>query len=184
MNKTFSVLLVASLLSINPIYSQQYTEGDTDSPSKFSKNIQDYLVISKQVNQSHKGSIYKNEDFFPGSLLSNNTILVQDIFLRYNVFQDEFQYKGTINTSDENIESIKKMPGLFIKVQDQIYTYKISEDNSFRSGYYNILAEGASVDLYKKYGKKIIEGSKSINRMTADQASRMIDDNTLYVVNS
>lgn len=173
MNKILSLSLIVTTLTISPIFAQQYTENTNEE-------IQNYTIRAKSINlENTKGSPFENDEFILGSILSDNSTLISNVYLRYNAHQDEFQIKPTPNAPDVNVQAIKKSTDFFIKMGDVIYTYKLPQDGF--GGYYQILVEGNNVDLLKKISKKFIEGQNSVTMMTGNHPNRLIDESS-YVV--
>lgn len=173
MNKLLTLLLIASTISSNSIFSQQYSENT-------SEEIQNFTTRAKTVNLNNtNGSPFEIEDFVSGTILSENNILISNVYLRYNAYQDEFQVKQNPNASDDKIQALKKSTEFYVKLGDKIFTYNLPQ-NGF-GGYYQILFEGNNIDLLKKISKKFIEGQKSVNMMTGNHPNRLVDE-TSYVV--
>ncbi len=173
MNKILSLSLIVFTLTITPLFAQQYTENTNEE-------IQNYTIRAKSINLDNtKGSPFENDEFVLGSILSDNSTLISNVYLRYNAHQDEFQIKPTLNVPDMNVQAIKKSTDFFIKMGDEIYTYKLPQDGF--GGYYQILVEGNNVDLLKKISKKFIEGQNSVTMMTGNHPNRLIDESS-YVV--
>tara|TARA_R110000850_G_scaffold199977_1_gene326117 strand:+ start:9552 stop:10241 length:690 start_codon:yes stop_codon:yes gene_type:complete len=173
MNKILSLFLVAFTITINPIFAQQYSENTAEE-------ILNFTTRAKTINLDNtNGSPFENEEFVLGSILSENNILISNIYLRYNAYQDEFQIKQNPNAGDDKIQAIKKSTEFYVKMGDEIFTYKLPQDGM--GGYYNILVEGNKVDLLKKISKKFVEGQKSVTMMTGNHPNRLIDESS-YVV--
>ncbi len=174
MNKLFSLILLIFTFTINPLFAQEYSENT-------SEEILNYTTIAKKVNlENTKGSPYENEEFVLGSILSENNTLISNVYLRYNAYQDEFQIKQNPNASDDNVQAIKKSTDFYVKMGDEIFTYKLPQDGY--GGYYNIVAEGNKIDLLKKISKKFIEGQNSVTKMTGNHPNRLIDESSFVVI--
>lgn len=184
MNKSFSILCVVSILTFGTTLAQQYSENNTQLSEKSPVTIEEYLTPAKKITQDFKGSPFANETFVSGALLSNNGVLISNIFLRYNAYQDEFQVKKLMNAAETNLEAIRKTQDVYIKIANDIYSYKIPDATQGIGGYYQILLEGNTFDLFKKNSKKYIEGADSVNKMTGNHAARIVDESFYYLVNS
>lgn len=184
MNKSFSFLFAVSILTFGTTFAQHYTENNTQNSEKSTVTIEEFLTPAKKITQDFKGSPFANETFVPGALLSNNEVLISNIFLRYNAYQDEFQVKKSMIATENNIEAIRKTQAIYIKIANDIYTYKIPDATQGVGGYYQILLEGNTFDLFKKNSKKFIEGADSVNKMTGNHAARIVDESFYYLVNS
>lgn len=174
MNKIFSLILLIFTFTINPFFAQEYSENT-------SEEILNYTTSAKKINlENTKGTPYENEEFVLGSILSENNTLISNVYLRYNAYQDEFQIKQNPNASDDNVQAIKKSTDFYVKMGDEIFTYKLPQDGF--GGYYNILEEGDKVDLLKKISKKFVEGQNSVTMMTGNHPNRLIDESSFVVV--
>jgi len=184
MNNSLILLLVVSILIFGSTNAQQYSENNSQNSEKSSVTIEEYLTSAKKITQEFKGSPFINETFVAGALLNNNEVLISNIFLRYNAFQDEFQVKKSMNAAETNLEAIRKTQDVYIKIANDIYTYKIPDATQGIGGYYQNLLEGNTFDLFKKNSKKFIEGADSVNKMTGNHAARIVDESFYYLVNS
>jgi len=178
------IFFVLFLLVFTSGISQQYSENNSETLKQQSTNIQDFVTTAKKVPDNIKGTPFQNDDFQPGSILNDNQVLISSIVLRYNAFQDEFQIKKSVNESNDNIQALLKKTNVYIKVSNDIYAFKTPVPNEIAGGYYQILVEGNNLDLYKKNSKKYIEGAESVNMMTGNHASRLVDESFYFVVNS
>lgn len=183
MLRTTLFTLITVLLLSTPQFAQQYTENINQNSPNTSQELENFTSrATRYAQENTTGTPFLKEDFETGSILNENSVLVSNVFLRYNAFHDEFQVKQNLNESDDKIQAVRKSTDLLIKMGDEVYTYLLPTDGI--GGYFNIVVEGEKKNLFRKYTKKFIEGAQSVNMMTGNHPNRLIDSNSFYVVDS
>ena len=136
--KYFSVVLLILLSSIS-IFSQEIIAEKTYNEFirlNNERSIGNHLLTENDIT----GSPYLNQEFMIGSLLTTDNVLYKDIPMRYNIYNDDMEFK----TGDDNylaISNPKTMKEFRIGDDLFIYTYKKNKKGE-PSGYYQVLDNG------------------------------------------
>lgn len=97
---------------------------------------------------SIKDEAYANPNFVQGKIFQEDQLIKDDVPMRYNAFADEIEIKK--NASDENYGALIKDPSIFVKVFKDLYVFVPYEGSNEKGGYFNVLSDGKTYDLYKK----------------------------------
>jgi len=183
MHKKTLLTLIALVLLSTTQYAQQYTENFDQNDANNSQELENFTSrATRYVQENTLGSPFLKESFEIGSILNKEGALVSNVLLRYNAFHDEFQVKQNFNTSDNDLQAVRKSNDFYLKVGEEVYIYILPANGI--GGYFNILFEGEKKSLLKKNSKKFIEGTKSVNMMTGNHPNRLVDESTFYIVSS
>ena len=133
-----SIFNIASSQTIrNKTFDEFYSKKMIES--SISKNSLDISDI--------QGSPYLNNDFQTGSIVTTSNTNYNDISIRYNIFNDEMEFKG----NDNNIYSFEKSTIKNLFIGNTEYVFKaFSIKNSLRRSYFEVLTKG-TVTLLKQY---------------------------------
>lgn len=169
-----SVIVVTSLLVGTFCFGQAGTFGFTNTQISTHQYFEQYGIVEGKLH-AIKGTPYDSPVFLPGTIYSSNEVVGAGVMLRYNVFADEIEIKDP--TSD-NYSSLIKSPEFFAKINNDIYLYVLGENG----GYFKVLTEGKSYDLYKRSTvtyQDAIPPKDSYGKETPAQFSR---HDTYYIV--
>lgn len=95
-----------------------------------------------------KNDAYANANFMVGNIYQDEKLIKSGVPMRYNAYADEIEIKNHV--SEENYGALIKDPSIYVKIGKDIYVFIPYEGSNERGGYFNILADGKSYDLYKK----------------------------------
>ncbi len=98
--------------------------------------------------ESIKDEAYTNPNFVEGNIYQENQLMKSYVPMRYNSFADEIEIKK--NMSDENYFALTKDPNIFVKMRNDIYVFVPHQDGKDKGGYFNVLNDGKTYDLYKR----------------------------------
>ena len=151
--KKLLLSLIVVVLPLKIVLAQTpYTVQYVTQAGVFSVTVLSPEEQLKKIN----GSPYWNEEksFTLGSLVADDTILVPDLMLRYNVYNQQFEMKeaGEIKSLQAN-DRIKHIDLQNIKFVNQLYY----NGEYFEKGFLEIVYEG-KVNIYKRYVCKIKAG--------------------------
>jgi len=151
----FSAVLFT--ISIGTSQKGTYPEGSSGGGSS---NF-DIFIRTVDINQKNlafglteaefdaiKDEAYANSNFVQGKIFQDDKLLRSNIPMRYNAYADEIEIKS--HASEKNYGALMKDPSIYVKMGNDIYVLIPYEDSNENGGYFNILADGKTYDLYKK----------------------------------
>ncbi len=112
-----------------------------------------------------QGSPYVNNSFQPTSLFYDNE-KVEDIFYRYNAYNEEVEIKSS-NLEDADIRGLDRDKKIKILIEDNPLSFKtfIDETGLTQNGYLIQIKEG-KYKAYKRINVKYTEGQRALNSLT------------------
>lgn len=127
-----------------------------------------------------KDEAYANPNFVQGKIFQEDKLIKDDVPMRYNAFADEIEIKK--NTSDENYGALIKDPSIFVKIFKDIYVFVPYEGSNEKGGYFNVLSDGKTYDLYKKTKAVFREPKKAKTTYERDMPPSFPKTVTYYLV--
>src|SRR5690606_6163730 len=100
--------------------------------------------------------------------------------MRYNAFADEIEIKKS--PTDANYGALIKDPEIFVKMGRDIYLFIPFEGSNEKGGYFNVLSDGKTYDLYKKTTATFQEPKKAASTYARDIPPSFIKHITYYLV--
>ncbi|MBK5212110.1 MAG: hypothetical protein JJE55_00435 [Flavobacteriaceae bacterium] len=95
-----------------------------------------------------KDEAYVNPNFVQGKIFQETKLIKDEVPMRYNAYADEIEIKK--NTSDDSFSALIKDPNIFVKIFKDIYVFVPYQGSNEKGGYFNVLSDGKTYDLYKK----------------------------------
>lgn len=98
-------------------------------------------VSAMDVYEKFAGTPFLNDEFVEGSLITTDSLMYQNVLLRYNIFKDEMEFK----LKNENVYRVIANPRnfLFINIDNLVFQYlAFSDKNRPAQGYFQIYSEG------------------------------------------
>ncbi|HET8803193.1 MAG TPA: hypothetical protein VFM72_01345 [Aequorivita sp.] len=129
---------------------------------------------------SIKDEAYANPNFVQGKIFQEDQLIKDDVPMRYNAYADEIEIKK--NASDENYGALIKDPTIFVKVFKDIYVFVPYEGSNEKGGYFNVLSDGKTYDLYKKTKAVFREPQKAETSYARDMPPSFPKTVTYYLV--
>tara|TARA_R110000850_G_scaffold199977_1_gene326115 strand:+ start:7871 stop:8578 length:708 start_codon:yes stop_codon:yes gene_type:complete len=175
-------ILIAFILTFNAwsqdVYSRNYAVREADfyynKHIKLGANDVDYTLKSI-------GSPYAYPEFLPGALLTSDSVIHKNIYLRYNVHRNEMEVK-TSKTEDVDVFSLLKSPDFYVKIKEKVYEFVPLNGKVEDGTYFEILYSGDHVDLYKNQTKKYSPPVKARTSLQGDIPQKFEDVNKYYIV--
>lgn len=127
------------------------------------------------------GSPYANPDFLPGILMTTDSVIHKNIYLRYNVHKNEMEVK-TSDDEESEIFSLLKSPDFYVQIKDKVYEFVPLNGKIEGGTYFEILYSGDHVDLYKNQTKKYSPPERARTSLQGDVPQRFDDLNRYYIV--
>lgn len=159
MKKT--VLIVASVFMAFQGFSQKdFNTGNGGSSGAANNNYDLYLRtididekaaslgLGEDEFNAIKNDIYISSDFKVGDIFQDENLIKDKIPMRYNPYADEIEIKN--HASEENYGALIKDPSIHVTIDKDNYVFVPYEGSNEKGGYFNILVDGKTYDLYKK----------------------------------
>jgi len=127
-----------------------------------------------------KDEAYANSNFVLGKIFQEDQLIKDDVPMRYNAYADEIEIKK--NPSDESYSALIKDPNIFVKIFKDIYVFVPYEGSHEKGGYFNILEDGKTYDLYKKVTSTYREPQKAQTNYQKDSPPTFIKTTKYYLV--
>lgn len=177
-----TVLLVSATYSV---FSQAGSWAGNNSYDMYSRTIdlnQKSLAfgLTEAEFNSIKDEAYANSNFVLGKIFQEDKLIKDDVPMRYNAFADEIEIKK--NTSDERFSALIKDPNIFVKIFKDIYVFVPYEGSNEKGGYFNVLSDGKTYDLYKKTTAIFREPQKARTNYEKDSPPTFVKTTTYYLV--
>ncbi|WP_410006277.1 hypothetical protein [Aequorivita nionensis] len=127
-----------------------------------------------------KDEAYANSNFVQGKIFQEDQLIKDDVPMRYNAYADEIEIKK--NASDESYSALIKDPNIFVKIYKDIYVFVPYEGSNEKGGYFNVLSDGKTYDLYKKTTAVFREPQKARTSYERDSPPSFTKTVTYYLV--
>lgn len=127
-----------------------------------------------------KNEAYANPNFLQGNIYQEDKLLKSDVPMRYNSYADEIEIKK--NSSDVSYGALIKSPDIFVKIINDIYVFVPYEGSNEKGGYFNVLSDGKTYDLYKKTKAVYKEPKKGETSYERDTPPSFAKSVTYYLV--
>lgn len=106
-----------------------------------------------------KDEAYANPNFLEGNIYQEDHLMKASVPMRYNAFADEIEIKK--NATDEDYGALIKDPDIFVKIGKEVYVFVPFEGSNEKGGYFSVLSDGKTYDLYKKTTSIFREAKKA-----------------------
>ncbi|MCF6308537.1 MAG: hypothetical protein L3J09_11365, partial [Flavobacteriaceae bacterium] len=73
---------------------------------------------------------------------------------------------------------------IYVIINNKQFVYVPYSQNPDVNGYFEVLSDGKTISLYKKYNKEFREGKKSINTMTTNIPATYQSKEIIYLTNN
>lgn len=159
MKKT--ILFFASVLMIFQGFSQKGFNTTTGGSSGAANSNYDLYLRTIEVDEKAtsfglgedefkaiKNDIYVDSNFKVGDIFQDENLIKAKIPMRYNAYADEIEIKN--HASEENYGALIKDPSIHVTIDKDNYVFAQYEGSNEKGGYFNILVDGKTYDLYKK----------------------------------
>lgn len=179
MKKIFLACLV--LLFMAPMFAQRAsTNFDIYSRTiDLNQKSLAFGLTEAQFN-SIKDEAYANPNFVQGKIFQEDQLIKDDVPMRYNAYADEIEIKK--NQTDESYGALIKSPDIFVKMFRDIYVFVPYEGSNEKGGYFNVLSDGKTYDLYKKTKALFREPQKAETSYERDMPPSFPKTVTYYLV--
>ncbi|MCG2417768.1 hypothetical protein K8089_01955 [Aequorivita sp. F47161] len=130
--------------------------------------------------ESIKDEAYANPNFVQGKIFQDDKLLRDDVPMRYNAYADEIEIKKS--PIDANYGALMKSPDIYVKMFRDIYVFIPFEGSNAKGGYFNVLTDGKTYDLYKKTKAVFREPQKAKTSYQRDSPPSFPKTVTYYLV--
>lgn len=171
------IILISSLSSIGQVTSNPNQGGLNQL------NYGDFIELQKNTAtrelkpSDYKGSPYLNNNFLNGYIIMNDTVQYKDVPLRYNIFNEQIEYKisDTSYLAIYNPESISE-----VMIDGKKFIYTDKRKKRFKTkGFYEVLYDG-DFKLLVKYHVDFKFEQRALGYNTFKPARFLRRVNTFY----
>ncbi len=127
-----------------------------------------------------KNEAYANPTFVKGNIYQEDQLVKNDVLMRYNAYADEIEIKK--NNFEEDYSALIKDPNIFVKIGSDLYVFVPFEGSKEKGGYFNVLSDGKTYDLYKKTTSIYREPRKAQTSYERDIPPSFEKSTTYYLV--
>ena len=159
--KKIMIFAVSALFTAQCFSQTDFARKDGGSSGAANSNFDLYLRtididekdmsfgLSKAEFEVIKGDAYLNVNFIPGNIYQDENLLKSNVLMRYNAYADEIEITENIQKKSK-YGALMKDPSIYVKIGNDIYVFIPYNDSNEKGGYFNIIADGKTHDLYKK----------------------------------
>lgn len=154
-------IIILLLITFNYSYSLAQNAGSSNfqiGSVMLGKTIKSALGGSK--GNTYKGSPYHTPNYLIGSIYKEGKLLSNNVALRYNISADEIEVKESMESPDSEAQMLLKSLDIFVQINGDLFYYMSENNPAGKAGYFQLLAEGPSINLYKKVVKEFIAEEK------------------------
>jgi hypothetical protein len=136
--KAYSILSICFLLPFSA-FTQIQNDFENRAINQLLNEHYFRSINKSKMAFDYKGSPYENEGFEKGSLITNNKQEYKDVPLRYNIYNDEIEFKN-----DDNIMALENPNQFeFITIGKSKYVYlPFTSKKIAKKGYFKVIEEG------------------------------------------
>lgn len=127
-----------------------------------------------------KDEAYANANFITGNIYQEDQLIKSGVPMRFNAYADEIEIKKS--PSDEAYSALVKDPSIFVKMGLELYVLVPYKGSNEKGGYFNVLYDGKTYDLYKKTKATFREGVKAKATYGRDTPPSFSKTTTYYLV--
>ncbi len=129
-----------------------------------------------------KGSVYLDDSFSKGKIISDLTKASQNVYLRYNLYRDIFEVK--YNLADEEILDFTKAPDSHAEYHSNKFYLKSYKDHEgvLLEGYLQQLHTSETIALYKRYYQKFHDPKPAKTSYEQDIPGKLTNQISYYVL--
>ncbi|CAM3265342.1 hypothetical protein [Aequorivita lipolytica] len=175
------ILSSLAILFLAPIFAQR-ASTNFDIYSRTIDLNQKSLAFGLTEAQfaAVKDEAYANPNFVQGKIFQEDQLIKDDVPMRYNAYADEIEIKK--NPTDANYGALIKSPDIFVKIFQDLYVFVPYEGSNEKGGYFNVLSDGKTYDLYKKTKALYREPQKAQTSYQRDTPPSFPKTVTYYLV--
>lgn len=188
MKKLFviGIFLSCSITMLGQVEAASFNVVSSSSSSNFSK-ITSYGRVSfdnGEPSPDTVGSPYLDENYQLGSILKDSIVVAENIALKYNVYNDVFIGKITLDTKEDESKTVIKSEEFKIMMGKNLFVPLPSYGNPNALQYYQVLVIGNKGTLFKKNEKTYKERVIATTSLTRDIPPAFKDKETFYYKDS
>lgn len=145
------------------------------------RSVQSNLISSRVVDQPWNptefvGSPYYDTQYKLGKVYFNDSIIADNILLRYNVHKEVIEIRGN---QDGKIETIQSKPGISFDYGNEHFSLMFNPITGMKQ-FFRKVYQGPEYAVYLKPIKVFKEGQKAVTHLTRDILPSYITKDTYY----
>lgn len=130
------------------------------------------------IDPSIEGSPYLNDKFLEGEVIINDSIRIENVHLRYNIYNDKIEFK---NENEQILEIGNHSTSYIFNFEELLFrNLDYLNDGTPKQGILEILVDG-QVKLYKKYSLKLETATKAVGFQEATP-NRFVRKDDVYLI--
>lgn len=172
----FGALALSSL----GVFAQAGTEFDVHTRTIDLNEKSLAFGLTEAEFDAIKDEAYTNVNFLSGNIYQDDQLIKAGVPMRFNAHADEIEIKQ--KSSDKSFSALVKDPSIFVKMGTQIYVLIPYQGSNDKGGYFNVLYDGNTYDLYKKTKATYREGQKAKSTYARDVPPSFVKTTTYYLV--
>lgn len=190
--KTIILFAASMLLATNCFSQKNFNSRGAGAPGSANSNY-DLYSRTIDINQKSlafglteaefniiKEDAYSNPNFVEGNIYQDDKILKSQVPMRYNAFSDEIE----IASDGTNYSALMKDPSIYVKIAKDIYVFIPYNGSNEKGGYFNIIADGKTYDLYKKTTSVFQAPVLASTSYGKDRPASFIKESKYYLMNN
>lgn len=108
-----------------------------------------HKVRTQNIEMYVDGTPYLYDEFIAGTIATNDSLLYDNIFLRYNIYNDEMEFQLNVQNEVRIIGNPRDF--LFFSINDKVFNYfTFVEKNRPQHGYFEVLNQGRCFVLVRR----------------------------------
>ena len=127
-----------------------------------------------------KDNAYANPNFITGNIYQEDQLIKSGVPMRFNAYADEIEIKRS--PSDETYSALVKDPSIYVKMGTDLYLLVPYKGSIEKGGYFSVLYDGKTYDLYKKTKTTFREAKEAKSTYERATPPSFIKTTTYYLV--
>jgi len=137
--------------------------------------------FKNEPSENYKGTPYGFPSYLLGNVYMNDSLIYNNVALRYNVIEDEVEVKKSLQSLDENAMALLKSPSISVMISENKYIFIPKGKGLINGGYVQVLTRGTNISLYKKLEKYYSPAKKAKNTFESDLLPTFKDHIVYYI---
>jgi hypothetical protein len=156
--------LIFFIVPLSFVFSQNEMQGYIVDAPHITTSSQRYTTSTDiYLPDDVIGSPFVIDAFQPGIIYEKGNAPIENLYFRYNSYEDDIEVKKNMNVDNKDINILTKSSDILVKISNNIFVF-----NEEINGYSQILFQGNNFKLYKQFTKKLIPAKRAITSFDRD----------------
>jgi hypothetical protein len=175
------LLIVSLALATSAAFSQYGSEHEDIHTRTIDLNEKSLAFgLTEAQFETIKDGAYTNANFVLGNIYQDDQLIKSGVPMRFNAHADEIEIKQI--SSDQSYSALVKDPSIFVKIGTEVYVLVPYQGSNEKGGYFNVLYDGTTYDLYKKTKATFKEGQEAKSTYGRDTPPSFVKTTTYYLM--